>query len=98
MQEFMTELVPVAQWDFRLWKVVWKNARTGQTKELWCVSTEDHLHDECQRRWPSEFYSEYMEYDMGAAQRPPQVGTLHGHRVDEDPWTYGQRLHEQKGG
>jgi hypothetical protein len=97
MEVEMENLVPVSEWDFRLWKVVWENKHSGQTKTLWCVNTETHLHDDCQRRWPGSYYHEYMEYDMGEAPRPPQIGTLHGARIDEDGWTFGELLAQQRG-
>ena len=96
MDEFLADLKPVSTWNFRLWKIVWRNNHTGQTKTLWCVNTDTHLADECQRRWPGNYYHEYMEYDMGEAPRPPQVGAYHGMRLDEDSWTYGERLRAER--
>ena len=97
MEQFLAELKPVSEWDFRLWKVVWRNNHSGQTKTLWCVSTDTHLHDECQRRWPGDYYHEYMEYDMGSADRPAQIGQIHGSRIDQDPWSAGEELKTKRG-
>jgi hypothetical protein len=92
MEEYLAELKPVSEWEFRLWKVVWKNIRTKQTKTLWCVSTETHLDEECQRRWPGDYWDEYQEYDIAKAQRPHQIGSIHGCRIDQDPWTAGDEM------
>ena len=92
MDEYLAQLKPVSEWSFRLWRVVWSNPTAGTSLTLWCVSTDNHLDEECQRRWPNSYYTEYTAHDEGEAPRPRQVGTIHGRRIDEDAWTAGERI------
>jgi hypothetical protein len=92
MEDLVAALVPVAQWEFRLWRVVWSSSNHCDTQTLFCVATDDLIGEECQRRWPSNYYTEYREYDEGEAPRPSQVGTIYGRRIDADAWTAGKEL------
>ncbi len=93
----MLKLLPVTSWNFRLYKVTYRNTEINAKKELWCVSTDVHLDDEAQRRWPSDYYDIYEVEDMGEAARPPQVGSIYDLRIDENAWAYGERLRVMKG-
>jgi len=93
----LTPSAPVSECTYLLYKVVWTNINSGQTKTMWCVSPDTRIHDECQQRWPGTHFTQYREYEMGTASRPPQVGNFFGRSLYEDGWTYGERLREHHG-
>jgi hypothetical protein len=91
MEEYLAELVPVSEWKWWLWRVVWSDDQ-GNSKVLWCVSTETHIEEEVNRRWPSDSWTWCYWEPVQIATAPRTLWCPATRRnYPEDPWTAGER-------
>lgn len=72
MEEFLTELVPVAEWEWWLWRVTFRND-FGNSQAFFVVSTDDHLDLEIEDRWPSEWFTNCTIERMARCDAPRQL-------------------------
>jgi len=91
MEQYLTELVPVSEWVWWLYRITYRDD-FGNTRVHFLVSTDLHLDDEVQRRWPSDHLSSYTWDIMSRATPPRQLWCNALRRqYPEDPWTAGDR-------
>ena len=92
MDEYLTELIPVAEWEWWLWRVTWRND-FGQIKQMWCVSTETHIESEVDYRWPSDYWKTCTWEAVQKATEPKQLWCpVRRCEYPEDAWTAGDRV------
>jgi hypothetical protein len=97
LEDFVTELVPVAEWEWWLWRVTWSNDR-GQTLVQWCVNTDTHVEGEVQHRWPSDHWTWAVWEPVETCSAPKTLWCPALRReYPEDAWTAGERVAKQKG-
>ncbi len=96
-----TELIPVSQWVYDLYKVTYYNgdpdvagAREIKTTHI-ASSSESHLQAEANDRAPRDdcFYTwETVKENVG---QPRVVGQMYGMKIHESGSSHGQRLAEK---
>lgn len=97
LEDFVTELIPVSEWVWWLYRITWRN-HLGETQVKFLVSTDTHLDDEVQRRWPSDHLSSYTWDIMARAKQPRQLWcNVLKRQYPEDAWEAGDRLATQLG-
>jgi hypothetical protein len=91
LEDLVAELVPVSEWEWFLWRVIWRND-FGQTKIMWCVSTETHIEGEIDRRWPSDYWKSCTWEPIEQVKQPKTLWCSALRReYPEDAWTAGER-------
>lgn len=91
MEEFITELVPVAEWEWWLWRVTYRSD-FGDSQSFFVVSTEDHLDLEVEDRWPSDWFTEYTSEKMSRCAAPRTLWCAARRcRYPESAWDAGAR-------
>jgi hypothetical protein len=97
----MTNLIPVAEWTWNLYRVTYhldENDLTPRlTKHL--VTTNTHVQGEiCETEgaWPTPSYR-YARWEpvKENVARPRSIGSIYGMRLDESAWSAGEREAEQ---
>ena len=97
LEDFVTELVPVDEWEWWLWRVTWSNDR-GETLVQWCVNTDTHVEGEVQHRWPSDYWTWAVWEPVETCSAPMTLWCPALRReYPEDAWTAGLRVAKQKG-
>lgn len=92
MERHLTELVPVSEWVWWLYRVTYRND-SGNTQVHFLVSTDTHLDDEVQRRWPNDYLTSYTWDIMARASAPRQLWCSALRRqYPENAWDAGDRL------
>lgn len=91
LEDYVAELVPVSEWEWWLWRVTWRSEQ-GQTKVMWCVSTETHIAGEIDRRWPSDHWLSCIWEPIDQVKAPRTLWCV-ARRCEypEDAWTAGER-------
>ena len=92
LEDFVTELIPVSEWVWWLYRITYRDD-FGNTRVHFLVSTDQHLDDEVQRRWPNEYLSSYTWDIMARAKQPRQLWcNVLKRQYPEDAWDAGDRL------
>lgn len=94
MEEYLTPLMPVSEWPWALYQIVFSENETdplGRTLELYVISTDTHLDSTVQERWPSSqfnwYQSELVDYCAEPQRVPSRYGVQH-----VDCWRAGEEL------
>lgn len=91
LEEHLAELIPVDQWEWWLWRVTWSD-QSGRTMVKWCVSTENHIAGEIDRRWPSSYWISCIWEPIDQVKQPRQLWCAARHcHYPEDAWDAGDR-------
>jgi hypothetical protein len=91
MEELLANLVPVDQWEWWLWRVTWRDD-SGQTRCMWCVSTETHIAGEIDRRWPSSYWTSCTWEPVEQVKAPKTLWcSALRRKYPEDAWHAGAR-------
>lgn len=85
-------LIPVSQWEYDLYRVTYH--KDDQTKIKYMASScSNHLEEDIQRFWPSDYYDEYSyEVISENVSKPKVVGNFHGINMYETSLSHGERL------
>lgn len=90
LDDYITPLVPVSEWPWQLFRVTWHNTVTDTCRIMWNVSTDDHIHSDCQDRWPSDYWDQVHWEPVASVSEPPRRPSQYG-VAHVDTWTHGQR-------
>lgn len=90
----MTELVPVSQWVYHLYRVEFLTEEGGRFLKTAYVtaSSENHLRADCDEAAPSDcgwYQWEVVRENVG---HPRVTGRMHGMDVHEDGWSHAKWL------
>lgn len=94
----MAKLIPVSQWIFYLWKVEYAHEEEGPTiRTRYLVETDTHI---ATTAWddvsgPAGSWAQWSI--VCQVERPRQVGTLYGMRLDESGRAAGEREARARG-
>jgi hypothetical protein len=101
LNDFVTPLIPVAEWEWYLYRVSYQLEPDGEEQMFkYIVSTPDHIHGEvCEGdNWPNPAFK-WASWGDGIEKvsRPRQVGQFYGCRIDESGWEAGRREAKKRG-
>jgi hypothetical protein len=93
MEQFLTELVPVSEWPWALYKITFmeNDGSTGPTQVMHLITTDTHLDNDVQARWPSSAYNWYTSELIQQCNEPARVPSRHGVQ-HVDCWAAGKAM------
>lgn len=95
-----TPLKNVVDWDWALYKITWLHVagdHDSDKRVMWVVAA-DSPYDECQDRWPSDYWVQFEFEYIASVSCPPRLPNngMGGTRL-VDCWDYGWKLAKDMG-
>lgn len=95
--EMTAALIPVSEWTYDLYRVVYSNQSGATQTKYFAVSGLGQLDNAAQRNWPSDWYTEYLEEWVAEVPAPRTVGNLYGRKISEGELEHGTRVAKERG-
>ena len=97
----VTGLVPVSEWVYDLFEVVYRSEEGGAIvsgPHYICSSYENHLVSDIEERWPGP-HAKWYDWNRLAENvgHPRTVGHFYGQSIYESGWEQGKREAEKRG-
>ena len=90
LDDYITPLMPVSEWPWQLFRVTWYNTASDTRREMWVVSTDSAIHDDCQDRWPSDYWDQVWWDAVANVKEPPRRPSQYG-VAHVDTWEHGKK-------